>query len=664
MIKSERESIIKDNFLLKYINRIFIILKQMFEMKKTPNPWQKSIGIAICTSVPMLLGMIFNQPQWSSIGALGSFAYLYFTNETYYRRAKKMFYVVIGFTLTVFLGTLVAPYPLIVIVTLGLIGAVTTFIFGVLRIPGPAGIFFILIYLMTTSMPLEPGDLFERPLIVFLSASFSWLVSMIAAPFDIHGPETRALKDIYMYLADFSHAIGKENISVLRNRVINRLREAEEMLLTTYMPWKESLVFDRLSLLYEQANFLLIELLDLACDKDLMIPKEISESIKKIGKEMKLKKNKRDGLLFTPIEGIGKMLQNIPKEDQIKYKKLIHIILEIEENINRPLQDSRYKFKKIKIPKKIQFKEALNKDSIAFNKAIRYGVVLMIACAVSYIVPFYKSYWIPQSCAAVMLGATIIATFNRAIERSVGTIIGLGLAAIILNFGPEGYILILFTSLLSAIIEFIIGKNYAMATIFITANGILMAESKAPFLSPEVFINARFINVIIGSAIGLIGTFLIGHRSASIRLKSMLLKLMESHYRLLEELVRNSDPIDKTATIRLVGKMKMNMTNLNTTYNTALGEIGNNRDRVEDMCFIIFSLEYISHLLEHTFKTKGYLNLSDDEIYILLSAYKEMIFAIEYQKVVEPIKVPIMDEVPNICKEINVLQDALSKISL
>lgn len=637
------------------------MIKQIFEMKKLSNPWQKSIGIAICTGVPMLLGLIFNQELWSSIGGLGSFAYLYVTNETYYRRAKKMFCVVMGFTLTVLLGTLVAPYPFLAIVILGFIGAIATFIFGVLRIPGPAAIFFVLVYLITTSMPLDQGAVFERTLIVFLSACFSWFVSMAVAPFDSHGPETRTLKDIYKGLEDFSCAIGTDNVSATRNRIMHRMMESEETLLTAYIPWKQSPLFKKLSLLYEQANLLFMELLDLSYEKDVIIPEEFSHIIKRISEEIKLKKDKINGLVFGSKIDIDEMLKKISKEDQIKYKNLIDIIYEIEKIMNLQLQDIDYELKRTKHSKKLRLKEALTGESIVFNKAIRYGVILAIACAVSYMLPFYKPYWIPLSCAAVMLGATIIGTLNRAIQRCIGTFIGLGLVAAILSLKPEGYELIIFAMLLSAITEFVIGRNYAIATIFITANAILLAESRAPFIDPVVFMSARFTNVVIGSFIAILGTYLMGHRSASSRLKNMLLKLMRSQVLVIEGLVYNKMNINDIASI--VEKMEINLTNLKLTYTTALGEIGGNRERIEDMGAIVYSFENISYILEQIYQRKGFLDSSVEDVSLLLQIYEIMISAIEHEKQFQPRKISIIDEVPKLCNEINILQEILSKES-
>lgn len=568
-----------------------------------------------------------------------------------------MFCVVIGFTLTVFLGTLVAPYPFLVVILLGLIGALATFLFGVLKIPGPAAIFFVLVYLMTTSMPCDQSAAFERSFIVFLSASFSWFVSMIVAPFDIHGPETRGLRATFMSLADFSYAIGSKDVNSIRNRVVNQMMESEEMLLTALTPWKQSIVHKKILLLYEKANLLFIELLDLSYDKDIIIPENICYIMKSLAKEIQFKKVKNNGTSFDSKIDIDKKIKCMTKEDQLKFKNLLDIINEIETILNSQLQEAKLELKKRKRSKKIMLREAFKNESIVLNKAIRYGVILAIASVVSHIVPFYKPYWIPLSCASVMLGSTIIGTLNRSIERLIGTFIGLGLAAAVLGLQPKGYELMIISMFLSAVTEFIILKNYAIATIFITANAILIAESRAPLIDPEVFLSARFINVMIGSAIGLIGTFIMGHHSASVRLKNMLLKLMENHVLVLEELIFNKR--DTKYHKSMIEKMEINLTNLKLTYATALGEIGAKREYVEDLSSFVYSLEYISYLLEQNYLMRGNTESLTKDATALLQTYRTMISSIERNVQYQPNKLPILNEIPKLCNEVNVLQEIL-----
>lgn len=57
---------------------------------------------------------------------------------------------------------------------------------------------------------------------------------------------------------------------------------------------------------------------------------------------------------------------------------------------------------------------------------------------------------------------------------------------------------------------------------------------------------------------------------------------------------------------------------------------------------------------------KPCLSLTDKDLALLLLVYETMAISIEEKQLVLPKKVPYIDEIPKIFKEINILQDALS----
>lgn len=79
--------------------------------------------------------------------------------------------------MSVALGTLLAPYPILIILMVGLIGGIAIFIFGVLKIPGPSSMFFVL-SLVSTGMPVNQSEAFIRFFVVLMGGLFAWLMSM------------------------------------------------------------------------------------------------------------------------------------------------------------------------------------------------------------------------------------------------------------------------------------------------------------------------------------------------------------------------------------------------------------------------------------------------------------------------------------------------------
>jgi hypothetical protein len=465
-----------------------------------------------------------------------------------------------------------------------------------------------------------------------------------------HGPELKAMKEVYLSLAAFCEAVDREENDKLRQRAVNALNASEEILWSGYISWNKSLVFNKLVLLNEQANNLFLEMLELSVHNHIRLPKEFRGALKKISKKA------------TLIDKEEVKIDLLPKELKEEYKKIWEIINNIVDIINNPSLNIEYNMKLLKPSLKMKFKKAFDKDSIVFINAIRYGVVLSISTIVAYVFPFNRYYWIPLSCAAVMLGSTIMATFNRAIQRSCGTILGLMIAIAILKFQPLGYMIIIINMVLTALTELFIVKNYAVAAIFITPNAMLLAETSTKIHDISYFATARITNIVVGSMIGLIGTYLIGHRSASSRLPNLMVKLLYCQSQLIVLLAysKKEDNSHNTKLKLAKEKMEINLMNFTMAYTTALGEIPNNEARLEMLWPAVFSLEQISYLLDQRCMRNEYLNTSDEDLAQLLLVFETMAVYIKRQEPVTPRKVPILDDMPRIRQEINRLQEALS----
>lgn len=621
------------------------IIKQAFKLNKNPFPWEKAISAALCGGFPVIIGLLLNQMRFGLLGAIGGFTYLYVFNEPYAQRVKKIFFIAIGITLSVTLGTLAAPYPSLIILIVGLIGIIATFIFGIFNIPGPAAVFFVLSFTMTTGIKIDQSEIPIFIAVVFISSMFSWIVSMIGYFFNPHGPELRKIKGLYLALVEFAEDIGSEDISNVRNRTVNALKESEEILTIGYMPWKISFLFNRLFLLNNHANKMFLEMLELHSNSKNKLPKELIGMIRKLSTGINLKDEET-------IE-----LEKLKGQLDKKYHKLLEIIYDIEAIMNLPIKYIGHSIEISKPSSTIKFSKAFNKDSIVFVNSIRFGIVLSISAIIAFNLPFTRPYWITLSCAAVMCGSTIMATFHRAIQRSVGTMIGILLAIIILSFQPQGFMVVVVNMCLTALIELAISKNYALAAIFITPNSILIAENSTQIHNVTYFATARITDIIVGSAIGLIGTYIIGRKSASSRLPDLMAKLLRSHARVLVFLASNRNEND-TSIIK--EKMEIDFMNFKMAYNTALGEIPNNEEMLETMWPAFYSLEHISYLLAQYCIEEGHLNLSDEELAQLILIYQTMANDIEHKNAIQPRKITTINGISEFCEEINRLQEALS----
>ncbi|GED66772.1 hypothetical protein BRE01_04740 [Brevibacillus reuszeri] len=424
------------------------MLKQAFQMNRNPLPWPKAINAGICLSLPIMIGVIAGNLSYGLLAGIGSFTYLYVANIPYVQRAKKLFLVAITMSLSVGLGTLLAPHPLATAIVVGIIGFAATFVFGALQIKGPASIFFLLGFTMATGMPIDPSFAPLRAGLVLAGGAFAWLLGMAGWFLDPHGPETNAVQKVYRELAVLIQAAGTDRWVEVRQKLVNTLRSAEETLIAGKNPWGSGEHFRRLILLNDQANAIFVYLLEHFEGRKVKLPLDLAAIVQAISDSLPEKK-KQELLIWDSHFDGNEVVQTLID----KVNEAIAILNEPFVVVNREGDFSRSSLFRV-------FGGAFDKNSIVFLTAARFGVVLMIADLVAYSFEFNRSYWITLSCAAVMSGSTIIATFHRALQRSLGTIVGIMIAAIVLSTRPEGFVIAIIVFFLTALTELSIVVNY------------------------------------------------------------------------------------------------------------------------------------------------------------------------------------------------------------
>ncbi|MFD1781721.1 FUSC family protein [Fredinandcohnia salidurans] len=635
----------------KQLNRVVpSMIKQALQVNKKPFPWLKAFSAGLAAALPVMIGLAVGNLQYGLIAGLGGFTYLYVFNIPYAQRAKKIFSVVLGLTFVTYLGTISAPYPLAVAILMGIIAAVVIFVFGALKITGPSAIFFVLVFAMTTGMPINPDEAFLRAGLVFLSGCLSWLIAMIGWFFNPYGPESGVVTRVYLQLAELLDSVGTPKFNEAKHKVMEVLNESEETLSASYIPWRTTDMFNRLYLLNNFANELFIYIVEHFSNANATLPKEVGQSTRLLVQSL----NNREKRVKTRI------LQ--PEKMDKQVSQLFTTIYNADAILNEPISNVKKSIQIDKPSLKTIIMGAFDKNSIVFISSVRFGVITAIAAIFAYQFGFARSYWVPLSCVAVMSGATIVSTFHRAIQRFFGTVIGIVIAGFVLSYHPSGFVITLFILVLTFITELFIVKNYGLAALFFTPNALLMAESTSQeVFSFTYFAQARFIDIVIGSAIGLLGVYLVGRKSASSRIPHLLSKTLRSQAQFLMVLFSDQGKGFNPRQSRERLKMRTNLSNLQTLYNTASGEIPANRKALDYYWPVLFSTKQLGFLLENCSKDSDRSNLSDEKSAQILFAFETMANAAARHVSPKQVVIPEIEGYPSIHKEIQFLQKELGR---
>ena len=141
------------------------------------------------------------------------------------------------------------------------------------------------------------------------------------------------------------------------------------------------------------------------------------------------------------------------------------------------------------------------------------GLFTGISLVVAHLLELDKPYWVPVSCLAVMQGGNLKHIWQRSVHRISGTFIGLGVFWLLLQLDLTPLMVCISITILQAIIETLVTRNYGLAVIFITPLTILLAEAGSESLAnPDITVAARFWDIVLGSIIGAIGGWIIHNK--------------------------------------------------------------------------------------------------------------------------------------------------------
>lgn len=621
-------------------------VRDAFRIRPLPLQWFRGFGSAICAGLPVLIGVLMGHLDLGLCASMGGFAFLYVGNETYRQRAIKLLFVALGLAVSFGLGILSGSTPWLMVLLFGFIGAAAIFCFGVFQIAGPTAMFFIVTFSVGTSLPLDLPGLPLRIGMVLLGGMLAWIVGMAGWLFSPHGPETKAVSGAYRSLAVFLESMGTDHHHESRYQAASALRLADSAISGGELRWRRNYEpTKRLMGLTRKANEIFLTLIGISLERQATMRPELVSSIRSIADDIK---SSGDKLQFRKMsmESTNEHLQQLCRQ----ISEAVDIL--VSRNGYEANQEAA-----LLPPNRLRLivSGAFNRHSTLLSSALRYGIMIAAAAVVAYSLDLHRSYWVPLSCSAVMLGTTVLGTMHRALQRTVGTIIGLLIGGCILSFRPEGIYIALLMGTLQFIIELIYLRNYAIAVMFITPSSLLLAESSHPDLAISYFMSARIVDILIGSAIGLAGVYLLWRRASSSRLPHVLAKVIRLEGKLLEQVL--TAPSGE-ASLR-PADLETALMRLRLLYDAAFAESVRRKREVSSLWPAVVAVHHVGYVLIAAAGNGRIQSEHHETLMILKDNFENMAQAAQRKIPPEAMIFPHLASIPALQQEIIELHDAL-----
>ncbi|MFG3197678.1 FUSC family protein [Streptomyces sp. NPDC048208] len=153
--------------------------------------------------------------------------------------------------------------------------------------------------------------------------------------------------------------------------------------------------------------------------------------------------------------------------------------------------------------------------------AVRTFVGTAAAGGIALFLGVGHSYWAAISAAAVLHSINVWSTMQRAVQRTLGTAIGLLLTSAVLVMHPGPVAIICLIIVFEFFLEYVVARNYGLGVIFLTPLALLLSELSSP-VSASRLLHDRVIGSVIGISVGLICALLLVHGRAAVRMREAL----------------------------------------------------------------------------------------------------------------------------------------------
>ncbi|WP_018548760.1 FUSC family protein [Streptomyces sp. LaPpAH-108] len=181
--------------------------------------------------------------------------------------------------------------------------------------------------------------------------------------------------------------------------------------------------------------------------------------------------------------------------------------------------------------------------------AVRMFLGTLVAGGVAVGLGLGHGYWAAISAAAVLHAVNVRTTMQRAVQRTLGTAVGLLIALGVLAGHPEPALLALVVVILEFLLEYMVVRNYGLGVVFLTPLALLLSDLADP-TSPEALIFDRGLGSLLGIVVGLACSLLVVHDQAAVRVERALAACSDATRR-AERALAATRPVHPVIPVRL-----------------------------------------------------------------------------------------------------------------
>lgn len=571
---------------------------------------------ALATTAPLLLSSVIGRPELAFAGLAGFVVVLADKGGAYRIRALSMSAMTLAGTLVTLLGTLSATLPWVavplVLVVVGLGGFAR--LFGA-EATSVGTLTSVALVVALARPAADVSGAFASAGFFLAGCSWSALISLVLWPLRMYRPAriaiAQALRELARVAASFVGASDQADAQVKRRTQLGLARQALEAGRVALGSSRRgrpgpSRRGEQLVALLEAADQLFFMLTALEDGLALESAESLAGWVDEVASLTEHELSRAaDALVEERLAAAPGSVLALRRalEPQARAEHVPRILLRTLDRLERtvelarliddpnaPSQPSRAEPSDLssEASKRSLVRDHLTLDSAMFRHALRMAIATALVSLSTHALRVEHGYWATVTCLVIMQphGA---ATWAKALQRVLGTVLGAAIALLVASFVHEPPLILAFVFAFVTLGMALLPLNYGAFAVCLTPAFVLLAETHAGELD---LASVRIVHTLFGAGVALLGSRLLFPLSERDQFRPLMAKAL-IHVRMLLDVVAES-PVSHALLRARRRELGLALLNAEASYQRLLTESSVSPNESEALLALLLSAHRLS----------------------------------------------------------------------
>ncbi|HET8599638.1 MAG TPA: FUSC family protein [Segeticoccus sp.] len=470
-------------------------VRQLLRPRPAPIPWGRAVRTSLAVVGPVSTGMATGHLAPGLIGSMGALAAsLTDRGGPYRQRAIRVATVAASGAVGFLLGSLVFGHDILAIVLVVGAALVSGLVSVLGNVASVASLQFVIYTVVASGISFGAGPVWLPPLLYLGGAGWELLLSLSTGLGRVSAPERASVAKVYATLSRMLAAVGTSSVELQRQALTAALNEAyDAVIVARSRSGGHDDQFRRLLALLNEATPVVEAALGLV-RRGRPVPAAVlraldatAEAVQHRGDPPEVPSpDGQSGDLAALLSGLGSVETLLAGRQPGDPPQQL-----VERATVRERLSSAW--------------DALSSGPVTLLTTLRLTLCMGVAEVVMRTLPLQRPYWVALT-VAVALKPDFGSVFARAVQRGLGTVVGVLIGTLVIVFVPFGPWILVAMAVFAFLMPVAIVRNYGLFATLLTPVIVLLID--LIHRGNEQLVVYRLIDTLLGSAIVLVVGYL------------------------------------------------------------------------------------------------------------------------------------------------------------